>query len=218
MKNIQKLFLMLIAFVSFTQLHAQTFRIEAGYIQPNRISDNMSHRYFHGIRVGGTVDFMMPEPVGFLGVHSGLLYTFAFSNDIQKYPASESVKFQTQGHYIDLPVHITGTYEMKYEMKLFAYVGPNLNVGLYQPQKVTSNLSDEYYINMLENAGIRAGKSNLYDNDLQRFNIQFEAGGGFQWRRYIVKGGYVFGLNDLSKKAIDKQKQGGWYASFAFEL
>ena len=216
MKNILKISLVLVLLVSFVPVQAQKYRIEAGYIQPNRTSDKMSTRYFHGIRVGGTVDFDMP--VRYLGIHTGLLYTYAFSDDVQKYPSSESLTFKTQGHYLDIPIHATATFEMKYDIKLFIFAGPNLNIGLYQPQKVTSTLSSPYYISMLENLDIREGKSNLYEGDLRWFNFQLEAGGGFQWKKAIVKGGYAFGINDLSKKAADKQRQGGWYASFAIEL
>ena len=216
MKNILKVSLILILLVSFTQAQAQAYRIEAGYTQPNRKSDNMSNRYFHGIRLGGTVDFNIPIP--FVGLHTGLLYTYAFSNDMQKYPNGESLIFKTQGHYLDVPLHITGTYEINFGIKVFAYVGPNLNVGLYQPQKVTSTLSNAFYIDRLDKLGIREGESNLYDGDLRRFNIQLEAGAGIQWKKLVLKGGYNFGLNDLSKKSIDKQKQGGWYTSFAVEL
>lgn len=191
-------------------LQAQTYRIEAGYLQPIRYSDNMSHRYFQGARLGGTVDFNLP--VKFMTVHTGLLYSYTFSNDVQKALATDSVIYKTQGHYLDIPLHLTASYNLFKEVKIFAFAGPNLNIGIYQPQKATATAGYSEYM------GVESGTRNLHKDDLNRFNFQLEVGGGVQWKKWLVKSGYNFGMNNLNKKDTGKQHQSGWYVTAGYEF
>lgn len=212
MKNILKTILILVLIFSGSQLKAQTYRIEAGYIQPTRYSSVMSNRLFNGIRLGGTVDFNLPAE--FLTIHTGLLYTYAFSTSTQKALAGDSAIYKTQGHYIDVPLHLTASHWiLKKQVKLFAFAGPNFNIGLSQPQNVTTSANYESVM------GVEPGYSDLFKNDIQRFNFQLEAGGGIQWRHFLVKGGYTFGINNLNRKNSDnKLHQSGWYVTAGYEF
>jgi len=201
-------------------LRAQTYRIEAGYSQPRIYSSEISHRYFQGIRLGATVDFEVPQ-ANFLGIHTGLFYSHTFGNDAQKHrytSISDSIRINTQGHYLDIPLHVTASYNIFKKVKAFAFAGPNFNIGLYMPQSVETTITDGTGLQFIEEFGYRLGSSNLYDGRLRRFNLQFEAGGGVQWWKIQVKGGYSFGINNLSKLDFHKQRQSGWFASIAYEF
>ncbi|NDV47385.1 hypothetical protein D0T49_10040 [Paludibacter sp. 221] len=222
MKNTFRFTLFVFILTSFFTLQGQTYRIEAGYLQPVRYSSEASNRNFNGVRIGGTVDFKIPK-VDFMTIHTGLLYSFTFGNNTQKYVFSsirDSVNFNTQGHYIDIPLHLTVSHELfKNKIKVFAFAGPNFNIGLYQPEKVKTTITDENGLNTLkETFGYVVGESNLYDGRLNRFNFQLEAGAGIQWWKLMVKGGYSFGINNLSKQDYHRLQQGGWYITAAYEF
>lgn len=227
-KTSVRIVITLIAMLSIASIQAQTYRIEAGYLQPTRHSDQLSHRYLHGVRLGGTVDFTLPK-ADFLGIHTGLLYTFAFGNDSQKYhfdATSDSIRIGTQGHYLDIPIHITVSYTLfKNKVKAFAFAGPNFNIGLYQRQdvqtKIGNNDSTEGSLgrDWIENTlGYKIGVRNLYPDRLSPFNFQLEVGGGLQWWKLQVKAGYSFGLNNISKLDISRERQSGWWVSTAYEF
>lgn len=213
------LIIFILSSVFFT-LQAQTFRIEAGYSQPRLYSSEISHRYFHGFRLGGTVDFQIPQ-ANFLGIHTGLFYSYAFSNDAQKYyfsSISDSIKINTQGHYLEIPLHVTASYNLFKTMRIFAFAGPNFSIGLYQPQKVETKITDGDGLQLIKDLGYEIGSSDLYSDRLRRFNLQLEAGGGVQWWKLQAKGGYSFGINNLSKMDFHKQRQSGWFVSLAYEF
>jgi len=205
----------------FFTLQAQTFRIEAGYSQPRLYSNKMSHRYFNGIRMGGTVDFEIPQ-ANFLTVQTGLSYSYAFSkNDVQKYyfsSNSDSIRINTQGHSIDIPLHITASHKVFKVVRVFAFTGPSLNIGLHMSQKIETRITDGDGLQRLEDLGYKLGNSDLYDGRLRRFNLQLDAGAGAQWWKIQVKGGYSFGMNDLNKGNLHKQWQSGWFVSTAYEF
>lgn len=203
-------------------LRAQTFRIEAGYLQPVRRSNAISSQHLNGIRVGGTVDFDIPK-VSFLSIHTGLLYSFTFGKDSQKYnfsSASDSIRINNrQGHFLDIPVHVVASYTLfKNKVKVFAFAGPNFNIGLYQQQNVETTITDGGGMQWLDGLGYYVGQRNLYPDRLRRFNFQLEAGGGLEWWKLQVKGGYSFGINNISKLGISRERQGGWYVTAAYTL
>lgn len=206
-------------------LRAQTFRIEAGYLQPVRRSNTISPQHLNGIRVGGTVDFDIPK-VSFLSIHTGLLYSFTFGKDSQMYPqinTSDSIRINNrQGHFLDIPVHVVASYTLfKNKVKVFAFAGPNFNIGLYQQQRVETNATDGEVLQAIRDNGYYIGTRNLYPDRLRRFNFQLEAGGGFEWWKLQVKGGYSFGLNNISKLGLEedeRERQSGWFVSLAYTL
>lgn len=111
---------------------------------------------------------------------------------------------------------------------MFFYGGPQLVVGLAQPDYLDiSHLSDTYgnvigTKEMLKNMGVRTENYDRYGvGDLYRCNIQIGVGGGFEWDRYRIVSGYDFGLNNLVKhKYVTKHHmwEWGWYVSFAYKL
>lgn len=210
-------------------LHAQTgkkdsvktadtepvFRAEIGYGQTFRYSDYIVTTPYHVIKGGVNVEF--PIKKGF-GIETGLKYAFAFGNREQIYAHSDTASFNYSGHFLDVPVRLTYTLPIFWGMKLFAYAGPNFNIGLAQTEdvKFTPTVLDPAPTNPL-NLPI-TGSYNLYDNNLSRFNIQLGAGGGLQWKNYRIKSGYDWGLNNVSRNKNRPQKMKGWVIALEYQF
>jgi len=73
-------------------------------------------------------------------------------------------------------------------LKVFAFAGPNLNIGLAQQQKIQADLSNTWsaYTGI---TSVNYGDNDLYkDNNfyknalISRINFQMGAGGGVQWK------------------------------------
>ena len=191
------------------------FRAEAGYGQNFRYGDYIVTSPYHVLKGGVNVEF--PVKWGF-GVETGLRYSFAFGNRAQIYAHSDTAFFNYSGHYIDVPLRITYTLPIFWGMKLFAFAGPDFNIGLAQTEdvKFTATVLDPAPSNPLNYPVI--GTYNLYDNDLRRLNIQLGAGGGLQWKNYRVKSGYDWGINNISQNKNRSQKMKGWYITFEYEF
>ncbi len=191
------------------------FRAEAGYGQNFRYGDYNVTSPYHVIRGGVNVEF--PLKRGF-GVETGLRYSFAFGDREQLYAHSDTAFFNYSGHFLDIPARLTYTLPIFWGMKLFAYAGPDFNIGLAQSEdvKFTPSVLDPAPTNPL-NYPV-SGSYNLYKNDLRRINIQLGAGGGLQWKNYRVRSGYDWGMNNISRNKNYSQKIKGWYVCFEYEF
>ena len=198
-----------------TEKPGPDFRVEAGYGQTFRYGDNSVTSPYHVIRTGVNVEF--PITRGF-GVETGLKYSYAFGNREQIYAHSDTAFFKYAGHFLDVPVRLTYTLPIFWGMKLFAYAGPNFNIGIAHTEDVdfTPTVLDPVPSNPL-NYPV-TGTYNSYDNDLRRLNIQLGAGGGLQWKDYRVKSGYEWGLNNVNQNKNRSQKMKGWFIAFEYEF
>lgn len=208
----------LLSILSVGILYAQTYRLELGSVNPKQSGSQLSTNYFNGVRLGGTVEFDLKNNFSLL---TGALYSFVYSNKVQYYSTSDSVKYKTFGHSIDIPLRLTYTLSLFKNMKVFGFVGPNLNIGLAQPRTTTAvlkssiiNVIDEYTGNVPEN-----GTQDLYKAAMiSRINFQMGAGGGVQWKNYQLKGGYDFGINSINKIDSSRFTQSGWYVSLVYQF
>jgi len=80
--------------------------------------------------------------------------------------------------------------------------------------------------------GYRIGTYDLYNDRLRRFNLQMDVGASAQWWKIQVRGGYSFGLNNISNWDVriyepnsdtftlhpQRQRQSGWFVSLAYEF
>lgn len=216
MKSATKILVVLCLF-SFGVLSAQTYRAELGFISPKQNGTGLSDTYFNGIRLGATAEFGLKNNFSLL---TGAMYSVVYSNKVQKYGVeSDSVTYKTFGHYIDIPLRVQYTLPLGKDFKIFAFAGPNLNIGLAQPQKIISELSDA----MADYTGIRSlgyDENDLYKKAMiSRINFQMGAGGGVQWKNYQLKGGYDFGINSINKVDTSKLlRQSGWYVSLVYQF
>jgi len=186
--------------------------IEAGYINPVRFGSGSSSTYFNGGRIGVTANYDLKNNFSLL---TGVLYSVVYSNKQQGYPSSTFVTYKTLGHFLDIPLHATYNLPITNTLKVFAFAGPSLNVGLYQKQDITStqtySASNPLYV---------APKTiDFYkESVLNRLNLQLGVGGGVQWKHLQLKSGYDFGINNLNKVDTGNLYQKGWYVTFSYEF
>ena len=220
MKRISSMLLPLALLCVSTPLRGeQTYRLEVGYIQPYQVSEMYRDTYFHGGKVGGTVDFLLPYN---MSVQTGLFYNLGYGRNEQHFSTAEDygteyVVNRLWLHQINVPVRYTYTQKIWSKLALFAYGGPDFQLGLACTQNATSYLSDEKiaFLESLSGTSFATGKTDLYGNGiLRRFNFVLGVGGGVQWDRYRLQSGYDFGMLSISKEYTVRQR--GWYVSFSY--
>lgn len=201
-----------------TVVKKYVYRAEAGYSQQLRFGSSVSSTPYYNIHLGGTVEF--PLQYNF-GIQTGLNYNFAFGNKTQyygniisnkdndDYNVKDTVTYSYNNHSVNIPVRLTYNLPIFWGLKLFAYAGPNFNIGLAEPTTVVS--TKELY-------GITSGSYDAYKDNISRFNVQLGAGGGIQWKSYRVKSGYDWGIFNTSKVQNSPQYKRGWTVSFEYEF
>ncbi len=181
-----------------------TNRIEVGYNNPSRFGSGVSTTYFNGIKMGITTELEMKYNISLL---TGVLYNLVYSDKLQRYPNSKSVNYLTYGHLINVPLMAIYTIPIKNNLKLFGYSGPTFSVGLRQREVALSTVST-----------VTSTYSNMYNSSLNRLNLQVGLGGGVQWKKFQLKGGYDWGVLNLNRKDTGKLYQRGWYVTFGCEF
>ncbi|MEI8085639.1 MAG: outer membrane beta-barrel protein [Paludibacter sp.] len=188
------------------------FAIEAGYINPVRYGSGVSSTYFNGGRLGLTANYDLKNNFSLL---TGVLYSVVYSNKQQGYPNSAFVTYKTLGHFLDIPLRATYNLPISKTLKVFAFAGPNLNIGLYQKQDITST---QTYL-ATDPLFIEPNTIDFYkESILNRLNLQIGVGGGVQWKHLQLKSGYDFGINNLHKVDTGNLYQKGWYVTFSYEF
>lgn len=194
---------------------AVKYRAELGYGQIYRYGDYIVTSPYHIIRAGGNVE--IPLKSGF-GVETGLKYSFAIGKREQYYQRGDIAFADYSGHLLDIPVRITYTLPIFWGMKLFAYAGPNFNIGLTLSEErkntIRTRKADEQQPNYLPTPGIY----NLYDSDLKRFTFQLGTGGGIQWKSLRLRSGYDWGLNSIGTNKERPERLRGWHVAFEYEF
>ncbi len=213
MKSALKIHLLIALLAVVCSLNAQVYRLELGYTNPNRYGTNFSSTFYDGIKLGATADFKLKNNFSLL---TGVLYNIVYSDKIEGYPNSVALTYKTLGHFLDIPLRLTYTYPITKSLSVFGFGGPNLNIGLFQNMKVSSTQSSTYPYY------VQPGSYDLYGNSgslqLNRLNLQIGLGGGVQWKKYQLKAGYDFGINNLNKLNSGNLNQEGWYISVAYEF
>lgn len=215
MKSALKFRILVVLLIAVCSMNAQVYRIQLGYNNPVRLGNNFSRTFFNGIQLGGTAEYDLKNDFSLL---TGVLYNFVYSDKLQKYPSSTSVKYVSYGHFLDIPLHVTYTYPFSKTLKAFGYAGPNINIGLFQNMNITSTLtyapSSPYYV--------LPRSFNVYGSDpvyqLNRVNLQVGLGGGIQWKKYQLKAGYDFGINNLNKLDTGNMNQNGWHVTIGYSF
>lgn len=201
-------------------LNAQKISIEGGYFNPKQLGPNTSKTYFDAVRIGANYDFDLKYN---FAIQTGLHYNIAYANKAQSYDnIADSIIYRTWSHALEVPARIVYYQPIYKSLKFFGFMGPNFQIGLVQNRTTESYLDDPSIF-----PNIVSGKSSMYKPDvnrvrlkqgLNRINVQLGAGGGVQWRGFIIKGGYDWGINNLDKSKGDYVRQSNWYASFAYQI
>ena len=205
MKSTLKFRILIILLVTVCTLNAQTYRLEVGYNNPVRTGTGISSTFFNGIQLGGTAEYDLQNQFSLL---TGVLYNFVYSDKIQKFPNSTLVTAVSYGHFLNIPIHLTYNYPISKSLKAFGFAGPTVSVGLYQTMNSISNV-----------AYVPSKFEDLYkDAVLNRLNFQLGAGAGVQWKKYQIKAGYDFGVNNLNRLSTGNMNQSGWYVTLGITL
>lgn len=214
--KLKSFLLLFITLISIQLASAQTYRLELGSTNPKQSGSQFSTSYFNGGRIGGTVEFELKHNLSLL---TGALYSLVYSNKVQNYTYTDSVRYKTFAHSIDIPIQVNYNLSLNKNLKLIAFAGPNINIGLAQPQKIEVYMTND----LINFTGIDSkdyADNDLYKNALiHRLNFQMVLGGGVQWKDYQVKGGYSFGINSINR--IDSSmslRQSGWFVSVAYQF
>lgn len=183
---------------------AQGFGLHIGYAQPTyRLNDAneslakdslVNRTQLHGFKIGASYDASIIK--GF-GSTIGINYVFGAartewktsSKTIGQYPM-----YRSQLYYHALEVFVDWQYkfEVAQETYLMLYTGPKIQCGLSYKKKA----QQDYFDNI---TAYPEGDNDLFDDsepneDLQRLNVTWGIGAGFQYQRYFIRGGYDFGL------------------------
>ena len=172
------------------------WRLEVGYVQFNHRTQDTSALYLHGIRLGATVDFVLPYH---FSIQTGAL-------------------IQLQ---LTIPVRAYYTITLWRKLRMFFFAGPQLQIGLTNYHLIDNQISIPA-MQWVEKQGIKTTNYDQYiDKQLYRTNIQFGLGGGFEWDRYRLQAGYDFGLNNILRANASlnhKMNEWGWMCTFSYRL
>lgn len=202
------------------------YRLEAGYVQHWQRTREITFpdMYLHGVRVGGTVTFVLPLR---FGLQTGLLYTLLYGKNEQHWRSTDAPSVQEEyiehrvlEHDLTVPVRAWYTIPLWKQLNLFFYTGPQLHIGLAENDYMRTHLS-EGALAWLNRQGIPIEPYDRMKDQLVRANIQWGVGGGLEWDRYRLQSGYDFGLNNLVRnRQLAKQymSEWGWYISFSYRF
>lgn len=191
----------LVACSLFAQDLPQGFGFHIGFAQPVLRLNSPDTRYnndslvnttvLNGLKVGFVYDATYIK--GF-GSSIGINYTFA-QGQSNWYQISEYKSRRTQNTYHQLEVFVDWQYkfEIAQSTYLILYTGPSVQCAVAMNEKV--------FERQFEGEPSETGHYSLFDyddnvlsRDLNRFNVTWGVGLGFQYQRYFLRGGYDFGL------------------------
>jgi hypothetical protein len=217
MKRIAISLILVLIFTGLVPAKAQQITLEGGYLNPKRFGSETSETYFDAIKIGALYTYDWKYNIGF---QSGLLLNTGYSNKIQRFAiAGDSIKYSTWSIGLDIPIRAIYKLKLFGDFKLFGFAGPNIQIGLFQPQNIYAG----YRATLNPLVDVTSGTFDLYSNGeqktyLNRINLQLGAGGGLEWRKYSIKGGYDWGINNLDRTKTDYVTQGNWYVSFGYQI
>ena len=184
-----------VAALAVTSAFAQDFSVGAGYLNSvstakyaETVNKTVSNGFYAGVGAETAIN-------GFASVSTGVYYSF-----ITFYSTASAVianaQSRTNEHYVNVPVHLNLGYELSGGMRLFAYAGPTLNVGLISKTKADASV-----------ALVTITKTE-YDNyaegsEYGRFDVMIGGGAGIQFQNMKVYGGYNYGLLDRNSGATN---------------
>lgn len=200
-----------------------TYRIQIGYLQQWQHSTTNSYpkTHLYGPELGITFDFNLPYN---FSLQTGLMYGLTYGTNTQHWKnisqetsEQQYIKHKLLNHQLSIPILTTYNIKLWRELSMILYTGPELSVGISQNDYLETNLNDATK-NWLQLNNVKTEKYELYkEKQLYRTNIQYNLGGGLQWDKYRLVGGYKFGLNNLVKQNnITEQQMWNWTINVTF--
>ena len=217
----KSLIILLLATVSLSafavDLPKQGFGFQIGYARPT-LRLNSSSAYYpkdslvnvtalNGFKAGVVYD---ASYIAGFGSSIGVNYTFAAgqtswgkqnSAQIGEYPrARKTITY----HELEVFVDWQYKFEVAKETYLMLYTGPTVQLGLAYNAKTYSQQLPDAEVNY--DVYYRMGNNDVDrpNENLNRFNVTWGIGAGFQYQRYFLRGGYDFGLmNPYKNRQFD---------------
>lgn len=183
-------------------LPKQGFGLQIGWAQPILRLNNKSEFYpkdslvnvtaLNGFKVGLTYD---ASYIAGFGSSIGINYTFgAKSTDWakKKNDISHSERSSVTYHQLEVFVDWQYKFEVAKETYLMLTTGPSMQVGVAFNKHVWER--EDFYDQITKDETINRYTTETADDLLQRINVTWGVGAGFQYKRYFLRGGYDFGL------------------------
>lgn len=212
MESLRKAGLLILLSAFLLSANAQIFSFEAGYLNPHRLGTATGQTSSDDLRLG--VQAEIPWKYNF-GLLTGLYYNPSYATRTQNYSGDNYVDYTSWTHSLEIPIRAMYRIHFTKTLGIFIYGGPNIQAGLLNSTHIDAYLSD-VLANM---TGIQTGTTNDFTSGkLNRINLQLGTGGGIQWKSYILKGGYDWGMNNLNKDGFGILKQRDWHVSVAYQF
>lgn len=204
---------------------AAPWRFEVGYAQLDHRTQDTSAVYMHGVRMGATVDFILPYN---FSLQTGALATFTYGQNNQHWASisQENAQINILQHNIlqlqlTIPVRAYYTIKLWKELRMFFFAGPQLQVGLTNYDMINNQTSADVTAWLEQNNILTTNHERYLTRELYRTNIQFGLGGGLEWDRYRLQAGYDFGLNNILRTPVlqtQKMHEWSWLCTFSYRL
>ena len=174
-----------------TSAFAQDLSIGAGYLNSTTTtvasgSSAFGMNGFYG-GVGAQKDLN-----DLLGISTGLYYSYltgTSSASVLGGLVSGSNKMSE--HYINVPVQLNLGFDLAKGVRLFAFAGPTVNVGLISKSVATASVAGH---------GGSSSIDNYADNsNYGRFDVMLGGGAGIKVANFKIFGGYNYGMLDRNK-------------------
>ena len=187
----KKVFTFAAAILLFAGMANAQLSVSAGYTTKNytsttKVGSNTNTKDYTlggGFYVGGNYALGMSEG---LKVAPGLYLTYNTDKAVE-----DGVTTTINTMDLNIPILFSYTYSLGGDLALFAFVGPNIQLGLSAQQKIEGTL-----------AGILDGTYDLYEKDddgestFTRFDLGVMVGLGLQYQNFRLEAGYHKGLLD----------------------
>lgn len=202
--------MLLIAVSAMAQTLPQGLGIQIGFAEPilrlNSPNTDMpkdslvNTTIMNGLKVGLVYDASFIK--GF-GASIGINYTFAMGQTqwTRQSAISEYPQTRTKSSYNQLEVFVDWQYkfEIAKETYIILYTGPTIQCALAMNERV--------YVKQQSGEQAAKPKVSFFDyedaelsKDLNRLNVTWGVGLGFQYQRYFLRGGYDFGIMNPYKR------------------
>jgi outer membrane protein W len=194
MKNLLKLFVVVVVLSMATESFAQTFGIRAGFNLSNMVAKDDNNTYSDdykmksGFQIGATAEFPITDIFLF---ETGLILTtkgfkISESSDGMDYDGKLNLM------YFEIPITGKAVYEVG-DMQIYGIFGPYIGFGLSGKSKYESNgNSTEESIDWGSNAD---------EDDLKRFDFGLIVGAGVEIQSIQAGISYGFGLTNISPES-----------------
>lgn len=177
---------MMFAGQAYAQLSVNAGYTSKTFTSTTKYGDNTNTKTYSlggGFFVGGSYSVGMSDG---LNVTPGLYFTYNTDKD-----EDHGVTTTINTMDLNIPILFSYTYSLSSDLALFAFVGPNIQLGLSAQEKVEGTPG-----------GILDGTADLYEKDddgesmFTRFDLGIMVGLGVQYQNFRLQAGYNKGLLD----------------------